>query len=398
MGKLNEITHGYFSYVTSIAFVIMIQYYILHVKGSVEELCQNESYEAECSQDSVVLMTSALYGRMRVGKCVTSNLGNIGCASDVISYFDKICSGKRQCNVNIPNFELNKLNVNCPTEYTPYVETSHVCKKVLPTSRQTNECRENGAVIVKEPEGTISSSAFYRSIPQDGCKFILLSEVSQRINISMTSFDHSDSELGVGVTNCGKYFTLLENTMERPMIVCDRNKRKQHVHQSSTNRLEIELTRPQGSTETLNFLIIFSFVGCSEPPLNGHSIVSRTDLTIMLKCHSTGESTELQCQGQRWNKQLQQCDGNQEGQFSLWRILAEEWTTTKGLAISMGIGIGIGASAGLLMLFCIMACIRRKSDSTPQQHYLYNTSYPTNQLGGEELTYNACARTPLNIS
>ncbi len=35
-----------------------------------EEVCQTESFKASCSDDEVVVMTSAQYGRMRLGKCI----------------------------------------------------------------------------------------------------------------------------------------------------------------------------------------------------------------------------------------------------------------------------------------------------------------------------------------
>jgi len=66
--------------------------------GAVREYCLREYFIASCSSvGDVILMTSALYGRMRIGRCIRGTF-NIGCSNDVTALFDDRCSGRTSCN------------------------------------------------------------------------------------------------------------------------------------------------------------------------------------------------------------------------------------------------------------------------------------------------------------
>ena len=95
----------------------------------VSEYCQWESFNATCSSaagDQVILMTSARYGRMRVGRCVREDHGSLGCYADVLRQLDARCSGRRTCSVYVPDPSLHDAQ-SCPKELMPYLETSYVC-------------------------------------------------------------------------------------------------------------------------------------------------------------------------------------------------------------------------------------------------------------------------------
>ncbi len=70
-----------------------VQLSILWISDSdlLREYCNWETFSAKCeAEGQVVLMTSAMYGRMRVGRCVQHSFdieGNphkLGCAEDII--------------------------------------------------------------------------------------------------------------------------------------------------------------------------------------------------------------------------------------------------------------------------------------------------------------------------
>ena len=70
-------------------------------------------FNATCGSDEVILLTHARYGRMRVGKCVKIDYGHVGCASDVLPLADSRCSGRRQCQIRIPDALFGKTKP-CP--------------------------------------------------------------------------------------------------------------------------------------------------------------------------------------------------------------------------------------------------------------------------------------------
>lgn len=88
------------------------------------EYCQLEMFRATCSEGHVVVMKSALYGRMRLGRCVQRDYGFIGCSNDVTAHVDRLCSGRQGCEFQVA--ELHK-NQPCPADLTPYLQASYEC-------------------------------------------------------------------------------------------------------------------------------------------------------------------------------------------------------------------------------------------------------------------------------
>lgn len=73
-------------------------------------------------------METARYGRMRLGRCVKNDLGYVGCFTDVLDLVDSRCSGKSQCEFQIPDPELDKLQP-CLEDLKSYLEASYRCVK-----------------------------------------------------------------------------------------------------------------------------------------------------------------------------------------------------------------------------------------------------------------------------
>lgn len=90
--------------------------------------CETETFNATCPTDHVVLMTYARYGRMKLSRCVKMDYGHIGCSTDVISAADARCSGRRKCEIRVPDSEFAK-NKPCPDDLKPYLEAGFTCVK-----------------------------------------------------------------------------------------------------------------------------------------------------------------------------------------------------------------------------------------------------------------------------
>ena len=105
-------------------------YSLFTVKGTEHhgEYCTTETFRAECAVGEVILVRKALYGRMEIGRCVELNLGYIGCHEDVIRIVDARCSGKRTCEIRVPDTELEQLHV-CIRDLKSYLSVSYMCLK-----------------------------------------------------------------------------------------------------------------------------------------------------------------------------------------------------------------------------------------------------------------------------
>ena len=105
------------------------------------EYCYEEHFTPRCEEQQVLVMESARYGRMRPGRCITNEFGNLGCDADVVGILDKQCSGKTECDVRVSNNNIN-VDVNCNVQLLRYLEASFTCTPggFMPVKRPTNVC------------------------------------------------------------------------------------------------------------------------------------------------------------------------------------------------------------------------------------------------------------------
>jgi len=98
--------------------------------GVVAEYCEREYFNAECSGTAaddgtqLIVMRSAVFGRMKDGRCVRREYGSIGCRADVLATVDSLCSGRRRCRFHASILHSAR---PCPTELVSYLEASFDC-------------------------------------------------------------------------------------------------------------------------------------------------------------------------------------------------------------------------------------------------------------------------------
>ena len=87
-----------------------------------------DTMNVTCPGGYVIMMQSAMYGRMAIGRCVREGLGYLGCKSDALSILDTSCTGRRFCSVHVPNPQLHEL-MPCPADTTAYLQANYACVK-----------------------------------------------------------------------------------------------------------------------------------------------------------------------------------------------------------------------------------------------------------------------------
>ena len=98
---------------------------ILCISGP-QEYCQWEEFSAQCAEDEMVVFTNAVYGRMRLGRCVNRDFGFIGCGTNVLTTMHRECSGRRECQFGVTNLHGNH---DCSNDLTAYLAASYECVK-----------------------------------------------------------------------------------------------------------------------------------------------------------------------------------------------------------------------------------------------------------------------------
>jgi len=99
------------------------------VLSTEQSVCQSEYFRAKCSGiDEVLMVTSALYGRMHISKCVKENFGFIGCSTDVLELVDAQCSGRRECSMRILDENFGNAKP-CHDDLKTYLQVNYRCVK-----------------------------------------------------------------------------------------------------------------------------------------------------------------------------------------------------------------------------------------------------------------------------
>jgi len=104
---------------------------------SVLEYCLSEAFSAKCLKNEVILMNSAIYGRMRIGRCLQQESTQLhlslskdplflGCSVDVLHILDGKCSGRNQCDVQGNDADLQKQKP-CHHGLFLYLEANYHC-------------------------------------------------------------------------------------------------------------------------------------------------------------------------------------------------------------------------------------------------------------------------------
>ena len=94
------------------------------------------------------MMTSAEYGRMNVGRCIRKPDEFMGCSNDVLPLLDKWCSGRRECTIDVPNDELERMNEACLDILIKYLKISYSCLKGKHLQNLTDNRQKNNHLSV----------------------------------------------------------------------------------------------------------------------------------------------------------------------------------------------------------------------------------------------------------
>jgi len=93
-----------------------------------------EVFRPECWKNEVIVVEEAIYGRRHIGKCIepeeVKDLEDdprfLGCHANVLSLLHAKCSGKKQCEIRIPDVDLEQTRP-CLKGLRTFLEVRHRC-------------------------------------------------------------------------------------------------------------------------------------------------------------------------------------------------------------------------------------------------------------------------------
>lgn len=97
--------------------------------GQQREYCQWETFEAQCpSDDQVIVISDAVYGRMQYGRCIRPEYGYVGCKANVRRLAAAQCSGLHHCQIRVPDKLLDGTRP-CREDLKLYLLIGYACVK-----------------------------------------------------------------------------------------------------------------------------------------------------------------------------------------------------------------------------------------------------------------------------
>lgn len=340
-----------------ISFVIIFQNIGLTSQlNGFQEICQLETFVASCEANEVIVMESAYFGRMRLGRCVKGNLGYVGCHAKVLHIADRWCSGRHSCEIPIPN-ELFEQTKPCYNELKSYLEVSYSCVRVATLSNEF--CKSCDAAKLPESVGYIASIVSGKTnCGTTRCPWIIEGLEGQRINITILDFSHDyDKHAQKSITSeksCSKvsdYVFIKEASTTVSMSICGHSQRKRHLYTSKGSRVEIVISVTSERDTWGHYLLRHEKIGCPDKVINNDMWFKRKEdgNEAIIGCKNTEQTWHLVCIGYEWRGDHENCTAGHSARKSnsAW-VAIGNWNVAYGTAIIVIILVAI--MVGVLIL------------------------------------------------
>ncbi|ELU09978.1 hypothetical protein CAPTEDRAFT_221826 [Capitella teleta] len=217
-------------------------------QNNMQEVCLWKSFEATCKPDEVVIMTHARYGRMQLGRCITKNMGHLGCSADVLPVVETICSGRTTCSFSVPDSRLDSYKP-C-SELQSYLEASFRCQRVQ--TIRDSICHTCDFVRTVEGSGYISNLITRETgCGSTECPWRIAADPGQQIQVTLLDYGVKEEGAGLPTSSvCKVYAVLKEGNPARTETVCGGlPNRHRIVYVSQTHSLEIRVRSKSTSTD-----------------------------------------------------------------------------------------------------------------------------------------------------
>ncbi|KAK2161035.1 hypothetical protein LSH36_122g03027 [Paralvinella palmiformis] len=339
-----------------------------------------ELSKADCVPGFSIITSSALYGRMALGRCLSAEFGFLGCTNDVLFLADRWCSGRRSCQFFIPNKDLDQANGRCSPDLRAYMQMSYYCVPVIHAGG--HHCKQGEQVTLTQPEGYLS----YQVTEETGCgsggsPWRIEASAGQTINITLIDFFALErGTMMSSERSTHTYIHIIESDLGINKTVCGTTERTRLVHSSTSNVVEIHVlqnTDPDIQDATYRYMIYYTFTGCAdiEPPEGAW--YRRDGYKAVIGCHGSDVSWEIICSGYTWQGEIGNCSG-----IGNCNTATSEWMGEFKVAIASAVTCLtlVLVTVGVSILVCYLKRRRRQLPQMPHpyQEGLTRCGYATN--------------------
>ncbi|ELT90705.1 hypothetical protein CAPTEDRAFT_211543 [Capitella teleta] len=321
-------------YLCSIGLVLVTPVSPLQISQAIEtEVCSHETYSSQCQYDEILVITKAIYGHIRQGRCAIRDVGHFGCFTDVTSYMESQCLSQRSCIVTMTDvIETVETEVCAHEDYTSqcqYDEILVITKAIYGhirqgrcairdfghfgcftdvTSYMESQCLSQRSCIVTMTDviesqplkdvcvtmAAVASEKFFFSkqamqehCPSPGYVTLEAKPGQQvKVNIIIPASNNDHQEIG-GVVEDG-----IEHAYE---ISTNTDGRLEGQYTSKTNSVTLVIGEAPHS-----HIIVFQGTGCADIKSPHNSFIERDGDTLVVRCRYTEQVWNLKCIGTRW--------------------------------------------------------------------------------------------------
>lgn len=375
-----------------------------------EDFCQLEHFNVTCGKNEIMMMKKAFYGRMRPGRCISRNYGNLGCAVDVLPYLDLMCSGQQSCDIAIPDPDLHKKNP-CPKDFTSYLEVSYQCIKVM-NGHDCSEVLNVDAYVSGEGYiiGVIPDDHYDKDAPH--CPWQISTSPGQHINLSLINFSSNfrsqTYSQNVNFGHCLDVAVVTELSGKQETIkLCPQHNRQQTAYISMGNDITLyTFNRLSRTIPNKTFLWRYQALGCPNIPTSDNLWIKRSRDHTVIKCNATDETWYLVCQDGEWKGQKGNCSISDTQQLMFQNKLKENFSVPYGILITVAIGVALGIFlGGVLLILVIMSKRYKKQNKKRKMHPDYKAGNSRENSKNKAEIYdifephlNTCRHCPLSIN
>ncbi|ELU10135.1 hypothetical protein CAPTEDRAFT_219488 [Capitella teleta] len=351
------------------------------------EYCENEAFRAECSEGEVIVITSAVYGRMRVGKCVTELFDHMPCQVDVLRHMDSWCSGRRNCDVLVTSL-VHDAPQPCPKDYRSYLQAEYRCmpgKQLIKSERVHMHGKADGCYQPQKVD--LSNGNIASVVTMDtncgsiDAPWVIQVPKGMRIEFTLLDFSLLDLQVNDGRPKEGSDVCLVYAIIKEEHIptktVCGAGDREGIVHTSARSRVEVRLVSKRNKEEDdLHYLLKYRAIGCMNPSLPDNAWLQRTSGdNAIIRCNASDAVWRLRCTNGKWDGTTGSCPpiAGPNGD----RALVGRSQMPGG--ISIAIIVGVAMCVGLVILFVGIMCLRKHRKRRNVPRYGAAAPYSTSQ-------------------
>ncbi|ESO02257.1 hypothetical protein HELRODRAFT_161503 [Helobdella robusta] len=346
-----------------------------------EKYCYDESFRVACSRDDeVIVFRDATFGQMDGHHCIKGESGiTKGCQKSVLHHLDRMCSGRKSCNVLVNNVSFGS-PPSCPKNYKPYLKIYYDCLRVV-TAPANVSCASSGGrsvLINNQLHGYIASYVtMSTNLGSANCPWKIEVPKGLKINLTLIDFTMPTSDLwreyadvvgpgsgrygnydhrgryplnldpyhshmygGAGMSrgignDCKKYGIVSDKSSISRLAekICGKDVREKHILFSRSNAIELKIYT-QDQMNQFWFLIKFDAIGCTEisPPQHGWMRKDENERWLM-GCNHSDHTWAMNCDDMEnvWVGNYENCSAeNYDSHYLVFGKVAVPYSSKEG--------------------------------------------------------------------